>query len=195
MHHRILPRNNFLILLIALISSLFLFAGCWKYPYPPTTSTPPILPTYLTKIVVLPATMELEVGESQSIISITAYYSNSSTTNIPLSNCFYYSYNPSCATVNSSELITGISAGTTIILVTYTEGTISKTDTMEVTVTQNEIIYRALCVGVGDYIYYDGEDDLLAPPFDVDRVRQTLSYCKFGLSNTGFFTISYLKNW
>jgi len=142
--------------------------------------------------------MDLEEGESQSIISVTAYYSDSSTAIISLSNCSYHSYNPSCATVNSNGLITGVSAGSTTVVVVYTEGTESKTDTVEITVDttiQNEIVYRALCVGVGDYIYYDSEDDLLAPPFDVDRVRQTLGYCKFGLSNTEFYTISYLKDW
>jgi hypothetical protein len=60
-----------------------------------------------------------------------------------------------------------------------------------------DIVYRALCVGVGDYLYFPddcGNIDLLSPPYDVDRMRQTLDYCKFGLSNTGFSTISYLKD-
>jgi len=59
------------------------------------------------------------------------------------------------------------------------------------------IVYRALCVGVGDYLYFPdacGNIDLPAPPYDVDRMRQTLGYCKFGLSNTGFSTIPYLKD-
>ena len=195
MHNRILLRKKFLILLIVLILGSLLLSGCGNYFYPPTIPTPPVLTTYLTEIVVQPDTMDLEEGESQSIISVTAYYSDSSTTNISLTNCTYSSYNSSCAIVNSSGLITGVSAGSIVILATYTEGMISKTDTVEVTVTQNEVVYRALCVGVGDYIYYDSEDDLLAPPFDVDRVSQTLSYCKFGLSNTEFSTISYLKDW
>ena len=58
----------------------------------------------------------------------------------------------------------------------------------------NEIVYRALCVGVGDYI--SGRDnDLNAPPYDVDRIRQILQQCKFGTSNTTFSNISYLKDW
>jgi len=294
MYKYISLNKNFLILLLFLILIILLFAGCWEYLYPPTIPTPSILPTYLTEIVVQPDTMDLEEGESQSIISVTAYYSDSSTANISLSNCSYYSYNPFCATVNSIGLITGVSTGSTTIVVVYNEGNVSKSDTITVTVTttiipailtsieaspssmnltvgesqtissvtayyddassanialtdcnynssntactivnssgtvtavsdgsatitvsyiegeitktdtvevtvssaaQNEIIYRALCVGVGDYIYYDIEDDLLAPPFDVDRLRQTLSYCKFGLSNTEFSTISYLKDW
>ena len=62
----------------------------------------------------------------------------------------------------------------------------------------NQTVYRAYCVGVGNYIYYPdnhGNTDLPGPPYDVDRMRQTLGYCKFGLSNTGFSTISYLKDW
>lgn len=64
-------------------------------------------------------------------------------------------------------------------------------------ITTNETVYRAFCVGVGDYIYYPdshGNTDLPGPPYDVDRMRQTLGFYKFGLSNTGFSTISYLKD-
>lgn len=65
-------------------------------------------------------------------------------------------------------------------------------------ITTNETVYRAFCVGVGDYIYFPdsyGNTDLPGPLYDVDRMRQTFGYCKFGLSNTGFSTISYLKDW
>ncbi|MCK4309596.1 MAG: caspase family protein [Candidatus Atribacteria bacterium] len=64
-------------------------------------------------------------------------------------------------------------------------------------ITTNETVYRAYCVGVGNYINFPdshGNTDLPGPPYDVDRMRQTLGYCKFGLSNTGFSTISYLKD-
>ena len=297
MNNHISPNKNFLILLISLILSLLLLAGCWEYPYPPTlptTPTPPILPAYLTEIVVQPDTIDLEEGESQAIISVTAYYSDSGTANIPLANCSYYSYNPSCTTANSSGLITGVSTGTAVILVIYTEGVISKTDTVTINVTtapitpailsyievlpsvmslsvgesqtfnsvtayysdsssanvnltacnysssnpdcatvsnsgtvtavsdgsstitisyteggvtktasaeitvgtviQNEAVYRALCVGVGDYIS-GSDNDLNAPPYDVDRIRQILQQCKFGTSNTTFSNIGYLKDW
>jgi len=190
MHNHRLHRKKFLILLIILVGTLSLLSGCGGYPSP----APPISLTYLTGIVVQPDTMDLEEGESQVIISVSAYYSDLSTANIPLTNCSYYTYNHSCATANSSGLITGVSAGTTIILVTYTEGTISKTATVEVTVTQNEVVYRALCVGVGDYIQVS-DNDLNAPPYDVDRIRQILQQCRFGTSNTTFSNIGYLKDW
>ena len=297
MHSCRLLSKTFLIMLISLVLSLLLLTGCWEYPYPPTpptTLTPPILPAYLTEIVVQPDTMDLEEGESQAIISVIAYYSDSSTANIPLTNCSYYSYNPSYATANSSGLITGVSTGMAVILVIYTEDVISKTDTVTINVTtapitpailsyievlpsvmslsvgesqtfnsvtayysdsssenvnlavcnysssnpdyatvsssgtvtavsdgsatitvsyteggvtkttsaeitvgtviQNEVVYRALCVGVGDYIS-GNDNDLNAPPYDVDRIRQILQQCKFGSSNTTFSNISYLKDW
>jgi len=297
MNKHISPNKNLLILLTSIILSLLLLVGCWEYPYPPTpstTPTPPILPAYLTEIVVQPDTINLNDGESQYIISITACYSDSSTANISLINCSYYSYNPSCATANSSGLITAVSTGTTAILVIYTESAIAKTDTVTInvttapitpailsyiealpsvislsvgksqtfdsvtayysdsstaninlpncnysssdpacatvsnsgtitavsdgsaiitisytedgvtkttlaeitvgTVTQNEVVYRALCVGVGDYIL-GNDNDLNAPAYDVDRIRQILQQCRFGTSNTTFSNIGYLKDW
>lgn len=295
MYNYISLNKNFLILLIFLILSSFLLTGCWGYPYPPNTPTPPILSTYLTEIVAQSDIMDLEEGESQSINSVTAYYSDSSTADIPLGYCAYYSYNSSCASVNSSGLITGISNGSTTIMVVYTEGTVSKTDTITVTVnaviapipivlsnievlpssmnliaggsqtfesvtayysdssstnvnltacnysssnpdcatvgnsgtvtavsdgiatitisytedgvtkttsaeitvgtvTQNEVVYRAFCVGVGDYIQ-GSDNDLSAPPYDVEKIRQILQQCRFGTANTIFSNISYLKDW
>jgi len=155
-------------------------------------------PANLASIEVVPSIMNLGVGESRAIDSVTAYYDDTSSASISLTACSYSSSNPDCATVNNGGTITAVLEGTAIITVSYTEGGITKTDTVEVTIgaiAQNETVYRALCVGVGDYINYGSDGDLLAPPYDVDRMRQTLTYCKFGTSNTGFSTINYLKNW
>jgi len=65
-------------------------------------------------------------------------------------------------------------------------------------ITVNETIYRAYCVGVGDYIYFPdghGNKDLPGPPYDVNRVYQTLSKCRFGTSNTEFSEIWYTTDW
>ena len=193
MYNHGLHREKFLILLIILLGTLSLLCGCGEYPSP----TPPILPTYLTKIMVQPDTMDLEVGESQYIISVTAYYSDSSTANISLTNCNYSSSNPTCSTVNDGGTISGILEGTAAITISYTENEITKTDTIEITVattTQDEVVYRALCVGVGDYIL-GSDNDLNAPPYDVDRMSYTLSKCRFGSLNTPFSNIWYLKDW
>jgi len=156
----------------------------------------PILPTFLTGITVLPSTMNLMVGESQTIGSVTAYYSDSSSANVALINCNYSSSNTSCATVNSSGTITAVADGIVTITVFYSEGRITRTDIVEVTVSsvaQNETVYRAFLVGVGDYIFGD-ENDLSAPPYDVDRMAYTLSKCSFGPSNTPFSGIWHLKD-
>ena len=61
-------------------------------------------------------------------------------------------------------------------------------------ITVNETIYRAYCVGVGDYMYFPdsyGNIDLPGPPYDVNRIRYTLDRCRFGLSNIPFSEIWY----
>jgi len=58
----------------------------------------------------------------------------------------------------------------------------------------NETAYRALCVGVGDYMYFPdiyGNIDLPGPPYDVNRMCYTLDKCRFGTSDTEFSEIWY----
>jgi len=65
-------------------------------------------------------------------------------------------------------------------------------------ITVNETIYRAYCVGVGDYVYFPdiyGNTDLSGPPYDVNRICYTLNKCRFGPSNTPFFEIWYITDW
>jgi len=141
--------------------------------------------------------MNLSVGESQTFNSVIAYYSDSSSASVSLTACNYSSSNPDCATVSSSGTVTAVSDGPATITISYTEDGLTKTTSAEITVgtaIQNEAVYRALCVGVGDYIEGD-DNDLSAPPYDVDRIRQILQQCKFGTSNTTFSNISYLKDW
>jgi hypothetical protein len=162
-----------------------------------TPIVPPAPKIILTGISVFPATINLAVGESQTFDSVTAYYSDSSTANINLSDCNYSSSNPDYATVSNNGTVEGVSDGFTTITISYTEDGVTKTTSAEITVgtaTQNEVVYRALCVGVGDYIQ-GSDNDLFAPPYDVDRMRQILQQCRFGTSNTTFFNIGYLKDW
>jgi len=67
------------------------------------------------------------------------------------------------------------------------------TDSTTKTIIINEV-YRALCVGVGDYIYGDDDNDLPGPPYDVDRMIQIFNQCRFGPLNSEFSTINYLKD-
>jgi len=65
-------------------------------------------------------------------------------------------------------------------------------------ITVNETIYRAYCVGVGDYIYFPdnyGNIDLPGPPYDVNRICYTLDKCRFEPSNTKFSEIWYTTDW
>lgn len=163
----------------------------------PAPTLPTTSPTFLTSIEVQPKTMNLEVGESETISSVTAYYSDSSTANINLLDCNYSSSNPDYATVSNGGTVTAVSDGSATITISYTEGGATKTTSAEITVgtvTQNEVVYRALCVGVGDYIQ-GSDNDLSAPPYDVDRKGQILQQCKFGTLNTTFSNIVYLKDW
>jgi len=100
----------------------------------------------LTSIVVLPSTMSIYVGNSENITSITAHYNDGSSTSIGLGSAIYSSNNPGIASVNTNGLITGISVGTAVINVTYTEGGITKSDTVSVTVTQAPKVLTSISV-------------------------------------------------
>jgi len=99
-----------------------------------TTSVYKDLLTRLSKIIVQPSSMNLEEGSSQTIDSITAYYFDSGVADIKLSACSYIS-NSNHATVNSVGTITGVSKGSAIITVSYTDVEITKTDTVNVNIT------------------------------------------------------------
>jgi len=58
---------------------------------------------------------------------------------------------------------------------------------------QNDITYRFLCVGVGEYISYGSEVDFgEAPPYDL--IYQVLSKWKFGSEKVGFSKIDYVAD-
>ena len=161
----------------------------------------------LNQIKVLPSNITIVLGAENAvnISSVSAYYNDYSSVNVPLSDCTYSS-NSASATVNSNGTISGISEGSAIITVSYTKWGITKTDTVFVEVSdtpvEDNIIHRALLIGVGDYKnfphFYPAANettDLLSPPYDVDRMRQTLEQCKFGSSDSAFFIINELKDW
>lgn len=161
----------------------------------------------LAKIKVLPSniTIALGAGKAVTISSVSAYYNDYSSVNVPLTDCTYSS-NSASANVSNSGTISGISEGSAIITVSYSKWSITKTDTVLVEITNNplqdNIVYRALLIGVGDYKNFphfhpvaNETTDLLSPPYDVDRMRQTLEQCKFGSSDSAFFIINELKDW
>jgi len=61
----------------------------------------------------------------------------------------------------------------------------------------SETAYRALCVGVGDYMYFPdsyGNIDLPGPPYDVNRICYTLDRCRFGSADTEFSEIWHITD-
>ena len=94
--------------------------------------------TLLTSIVVLPSSMTIQKGSSQTITSITAYYDNGTSANINLSACTYESNQANVTANNGNISVSTLCAATTaIITVYYTEGEITKSDTVNITITSS----------------------------------------------------------
>jgi len=90
----------------------------------------------LTSIVVLPTSMEIEAGNSDTITSVTAHYDNGTEANIALTACTYESNITNVTVTNGIITVSpSCSATTAIITVSYTEDSITKTDTISVIVT------------------------------------------------------------
>jgi uncharacterized protein YjdB len=94
--------------------------------------------TILDSIVVLPATMSIAKGSSKTITSVTAHYDNGTDANITLSSCTYVSNAANVTVTNGKISVASACAATTaIITVSYTEDSITKTDTVNVTITSS----------------------------------------------------------
>ena len=89
----------------------------------------------LTSISVLPETMNIVRINTQSITSITAYYDNGSSESIAKTDCSYESSNSSIVSVSTNGIVIGKIAGSATITVSYTENSVTKEDTISVTVT------------------------------------------------------------
>jgi hypothetical protein len=155
------------------------------------------LPTgNLTSIVVLPSSMSLDIGESRAISSITAYYDNGEENILSPSQCSFGANN-SVVSVDNSGLITGNTSGNSIVTVTYSDNDILKSESISVSVSDTIIeqgAYRGLAIGVGDYIYYGEDGDLIAPPYDVNKIKDIFYDCQFGNEDIPFYRINELKN-
>jgi hypothetical protein len=98
------------------------------------TITVSLIGRLLESIEVLPATMELSVAQSLPITSVIATYDNEDEIDIALADCTYVS-DPTGIVSIVDGVITGVAAGTTTtITVSYTEGAVTATDTVVVTV-------------------------------------------------------------
>ena len=121
--------NNKILTLISLLLFLPLLAGCFSTPTTNQSQT-------ITSISVLPASMTIKKGQSQTIDSITAYYNNALPANIELSACTYQSNITDVTTTNGVIKVPSICAATSaIITVSYTDSGETKSDTVNVTIT------------------------------------------------------------
>ena len=104
------------------------------------TFTITVAETLLSSIEIVPFEMGIFKGNSETITSITAHYDNETTAVIEIDSTDVVSYssdNDDIATVSELGVVTGVDRGTAIITVTYTEGEIIATATIDVTVLQN----------------------------------------------------------
>ena len=92
----------------------------------------------LASIEVLPSSMIIQKGSSQTITSITAYYDNGTSAHINLSACTYESNQANVTANNGNISVSTLCAATTaVITVYYTEGEITKSDTVNITITSS----------------------------------------------------------
>jgi hypothetical protein len=153
-------------------------------------------PGNLVSINVLPETMSLDIGESKPISSITAYYDNGLDQAINPDIC-NFSIDNTNISISNSGIITGNTSGNSVVTVTYSENNITKSDAISVSVSDaivSDSKYRALAIGVGNYIYYGEDGDLIAPPYDVNKVKNIFYDCRFSNEETPFYTIIELKD-
>ena len=100
----------------------------------------------LNSITVLPSTMSIVEGNYKNITSITAHYDDGSNTTIGLDSVSYSSNHTNIASVNTTGRVTGVSAGSATITVSYTEGSITEKGTVSVTVTEAPKVLTSISV-------------------------------------------------
>jgi hypothetical protein len=92
----------------------------------------------LTSIEVIPSTMTLAEEDSNLInliyLIVTANYDYGPSKNIALRNCTYESSNTNIVSVGHTGVISGIFNGSATIIVSYAEGNVTKSDTVDITV-------------------------------------------------------------
>ena len=129
--------KKLLITLMIVAMASFLFVGCFPVT-PPIDPDDPLEPDepglYFIGIVVDPKTMDLIVGGSDTIDSVTATYEvRVYEGSIALEDCLFLTSDSKVATVSSVGEVTAVKVGTADIIVSYR----GKTDSLEVTVVKS----------------------------------------------------------
>ena len=82
--------------------------------------------------------MTIKKGGSQTITSVTAYYDNGTSDNIALSSCIYESNQANVTVTNGKISVSTTCAATAAtITVSYTEKDVTKSDTVNITITSS----------------------------------------------------------
>ena len=143
-------------------------------------------PKILTSITVLPSTMSMYVGDSENINSVTAHYNDGSSTSIGLGSAIYSSNNPGIASVNTTGRVTGVSVGSTTITISYTEGGVTKNDTVNVIVDEAKLT-SIVVLPTSMEIEAGNSDTITSVTAHYDNGTSAgiaLSTCTYGSNNT-----------
>jgi hypothetical protein len=93
----------------------------------------------LTSIMAYPVRISIAVNVTSSNLTINAIHSQNGSSNGAMkavtNNLTFVSRNENVAVVNSAGQVTGVSAGTTNVTVSYTEGKVTRTVEVPVTIT------------------------------------------------------------
>lgn len=146
------------------------------------------VPKILTSIVVLPSTMSMHIGDSKTIASVTAHYDDETNTVIGLNLASYSSNHNNIASVNTTGRVTGVSAGSATITISYIEGGITKTDTVIVTVSDIPKVLTSIRVLPSSMIIRRGRsqtiDSITAYYNNASPANIALSACSYQSNKT-----------
>jgi uncharacterized protein YjdB len=147
----------------------------------------------LDSVSVDPASVEIEVGDTQEIGTVTAHYDNGTTALINASSLVFISNNTDVTQINNDGEISGIAEGETTISVAYTEGDITKIHSVEVTVFEAAILV-AIQVEPENVIMYEGQTasiDTITAFYDNDSSATiSPSSAIYASNNTSIATVS-----
>ena len=148
----------------------------------------------LTSISALPSTMSIVEENYKNITSITAYYDDQTNTIIGLDLVSYNSNHANIASVNTAGKVTGVSAGSATITVSYTEGGIAKTDTIGVTVTGVSKVLTSISVLPSTMTIRKGHSQTISSITayynNATSANIALSACNYGSNKTNVTVIN-----
>ena len=145
---------------------------------------------YLASIEVSPADINTYVGNSKTITSVTAYYDNGESTDLAFTDCIYDSADTDVATVNNG-MITGVSAGSAIVTVSYIENGITRTDTVNITVEDISLTSITVLPSTMNIVEVNYKDiTSIAAHYDDGSSVSILDSASYSSNHTGIASVS-----